>query len=152
MTQSHFNFKNRSVGALVSAAILTLAMATTATACDSPSKVLDKLNLTSEQRDQVGEILSNKRQQKKSMRVQRKALQQKQVELAENYSEVLALKVAAQAGELASQTMLGKINSQQKILRILTNEQKQTFINMMAEKQHKRLCRPDMEGKLNSRA
>jgi protein CpxP len=137
MRQSVLNTKGKKVGALVGAAVLTFSMAATAMACGGPGKALRALDLTSEQDDQVHELITSKRDEKKALKEKRKMLKEKRATLADNYSEALANDVATQAGELATQATLLRIQHQQNILAILTDEQKEKFKEIMKNKEHK---------------
>jgi protein CpxP len=137
MRKSIFNTQGKAIGTLLGAAVLTLSMTATAMACGGPGKALRALDLTSEQDDQVHELITSKRDEKKALKEKRKMLKEKRAALADNYSEALANDVATQAGELATQATLLRIQHQQNILAILTDEQKEKFKELMKNKEHK---------------
>jgi Spy/CpxP family protein refolding chaperone len=137
MTQPLLNSKRKTIATLVGAAVLTLSMSATAMACGGPGKALRDLDLTSDQKDQVKELMTSKRDEKKAFKQKRKALKEKRSALADSYTEELALEVATEAGELEKESMLLRIQHQQSILAILNDEQKDQFKKKMEEKEHK---------------
>jgi len=124
----------KSIVSVVAASVLTLSLVATAVACGGAGKGLKSLDLSDDQRDQVSALMEKKNAEKKSLKEKRKALKKQHHELRDNYSESLAMEVATQAGELEKLKSLARIQHQQGIMAILTDEQKVKFKALMEKR------------------
>ena len=127
----------KSLLTIVGASALTLSIAATAVACGGQGKIFRSLDLTSDQDDQVHALFDSKRDEMKAMKAKRKALKEKRKALADNYDENLANEIATEAGELATAATLSRIQHQQSVLAILTDEQKEKYKKALAGKERK---------------
>lgn len=98
-------------------------------------KLAKKLNLSTEQTEQIKALKDEKRSQKKSAMTDRRAIQNKGIALLDNYSSDAANSLANEAAEMARASTLARLEHMQNIYNILNAQQKQQF-KAMLEKDH----------------
>lgn len=98
-------------------------------------KLAKKLNLSTEQAEQIKALKGEKRSQKKSTMTDRRAIQNKGIVLLDNYSSDAANSLANEAAEMARASTLARLEHMQNIYNILNAQQKQKF-KAMLEKDH----------------
>ncbi len=94
-------------------------------------KLANKLDLSTEQIEQVKGFKSDKRGQKKAAMTDRRAMKDKGIALLDNYSIEAANSLANEAAEMARQTTLARLEHMRDIYNILNSEQKQKFKAML---------------------
>ena len=98
-------------------------------------KLAKKLDLSSEQVEQLKVLKSKKRSAKKLAVENRQSMKGKGVALLDNYSSEAANSLANEAAEIARNTTLARLEHMQNIYNILNDNQKQKF-KAMLEKDH----------------
>lgn len=114
--------------------LLATVLALPVFAWDGHGKWMSKLDLTSEQKQQMKEIRQAKKAEMKANKEQRKAIHKRKQALMENYSEAEAEAIADDVAKMAKEKVLNRLAFTQKMLGILNPEQQQAFKKMMAKR------------------
>lgn len=93
-----------------------------------------QLDLSDEQKQQIKETRTDKKQQHKAFKSSMKLVKQKSLALLDNYSESEAEEVAQEMADIIKQKTLSRLAHHQAVYAILTSEQKQKYKTLLSER------------------